>query len=324
MKLSVYHTGILFFIVILFSCTKPQSESLERPLRIGLNRTVKSVPVVIADELGSFTRVSVPVDLHLEPTVTGLMQQLQDRELDMVCIPDFLAVQNALDWDDFRIIAVLNRNQSRVLMIHQDVGSSVTDLRNKKVGLAINSASEYTLHRLLLANRNSLADVHIVYFHPRDLPRALASGQVDAIIAMPPLTSDASDLMDGRVTAINAHAGRDMYWLLLAHKDWIEKYPVATVNFLKALDSSYTLINRKPDEARRITARRLSLPLELIATEWPDYRFELELPGILLTVLEQEASWRIRYYNLDRAIPDFNELIKSGYMHSAFPKRSGF
>ncbi len=317
---------LIFLIasILIFSCNK--KTDVEKPdsninIRLGLNRSVKSAPAVIAESSGYFSENHLDVELTIKPSVINMMDSLFREEYDIVCVPEYQVVNYSFSNRDFSILAVLNRNQSRSLVMNRDVLKSPADLAGTRIGLAGNSAGEYTLYRLLVFNNIEYNSVEIVYKKPQELSDALVNGEVDSIIVWSPFTYEAVKKMGKKAVVINAQLGRDMYWLLVSGGKWAEKNSEAVEAFLESLEKSYNLIKKKPDEAQQITASFLSLDPGSVKDEWKEYIFYLDLPQSLLLAMEQEAKWKQKQLPGNPEVIDFMDLIDCRYLEKLYPER---
>ncbi len=288
---------------------------------VGVNRSIKSAPVILADSLGLFNAEGLDVSVGVEGSAVALMDGLYSGAYDLVSVPEFQAVAHSFERRDYRIVAVLNRNQSRSMVLDGRSVDRAAGLAGKRVGLAENSAAEYTLYRVLLFNGIDERSVSVEYYKPADLPQALANGEVDAIVAWEPFSSEAARALNGDAVIEDAHYGRDMYWLLVTRLDVIEKKPEALSRFLLSLDRAITGLNGNTDASLRLVANELSLSEESLHAEWKSYIFYLELPQSLLLAMEQEARWYADFLERTIDVPDYLGLIDQSIMTRSLPKR---
>lgn len=288
---------------------------------IGMNRSIKSAPVVLASQLGLFDKAGLIINSGIESSSVNLMQGLFLKQYDLVCIPEYQAVVNAFNDDSFRIIAVLNRNQSRTLVMDGRSLQSPLELGFKRVGLAANSAAEYTLHRMLLFNGIPMDSVIVKHYAPDDLPSAMANGEVDAIIAWEPFTSMAMDVLGSNGHSHNAHYGRDMYWLLVTRSDITETRTEDLSALIASLDKAIAIINDKPGPSLETVSSALSIPFDSMIKEYDDYTFYIELPQSLLLAMEQEAAWYSDGSVEGAGAPDFLKLVDGRALLRALDSR---
>lgn len=310
---------VLLLILGLVSCTQKKNDY--GTFRIGVNRSIKSAPVVLASSLGYFKDEGLTVDIEVESSAVALMGKLFDGQYDLVCVPDYQAVVHSFSKSDFRIIAVLNRNQSRSLVMNGNSISDPSDLAGTRVGLAANSAADYSLYRILLFNDIPESSVNVVYYEPNTLPNALINGDIDSIIAWEPFTSIVLNTLGENAHVINAHYGRDMYWLLITRADILHARSDDVTALLGSLDRGITFLNKKPTEALASISSALSLSHESVLKEWDDYTFYLELPQSLLLSMEQQGIWYRNRMGKDTLVSDFLDLMDGEPLARRFPRR---
>lgn len=284
---------ILSVFLNLASCIpgREQEQKPDRVYRIGINSNLKSAPVLIADDRNFFKKEGVSVTVSVERNSIQLLQGLYAGDYDFVCVPSFLVVQDFLKGESCRILAVLNRNQSRYVMMNPDVVENPADLAGNSIGISPNSASEYVLTRFLVLHGVDSDSVTVKFYNDEALPGMLAAGHVDAILSWPPYTIEARELMDGRILVTNAQMGVDIYWLLVTREDISLMDADAITRVFKALDSSYKVMFSNPDAAIDLVSKRLSIPSVYLEDEWKDFIFMMEMPQSLVLVMEQQGYW---------------------------------
>ncbi len=258
----------------------------------------------------------------MESSAVPLLDKLFSGELDIICAPEHLVAFNALEREDFRIIATLNRNQSQELIINENSGvKEIRHLKGTKIGLKKKSSAFYFLYRLLLINGINLSDVHLVDMISSELSEGIVTGKVDAIITWPPFTTQAKQKLGNKALSFNVHMGRDMYWVLLAKKSWCEKNSEILERFLSALQSGFELLEKSPEKAMGISSTYFGFPMDRIKEEHMLYYFRLELPRGLILAMEQEAEWKIHQLKKDFSIPDFLKLIEFEPLEILYPEK---
>lgn len=316
---------VCFFLVSCFS-HETGSGNDKRIYRIGSNSNVKATQVIVADEKGFFHDSGLSVDVTMETTALHLLDELYAGTYDFVCVPSFLVVRDYLAGKSFSVLAVLNRNQSRYILMNPDQVENPVDFLGKSVGINPDSAAEYTLTRFLVLHGVNPVTVAIRYYTEETLPEMLASGDVSAILTWPPYVQEARTLMDGNILVTNAQMGVDIYWLLVTREELSRNQGPDIIRLLRALDAADDLIFEKPEEAKNLVSDRLSVSRELIDEEWKSFSFILELPQSLLVVMEQQGSWialrekrefntagllsTINYHHIEAIFPEQVSIIR--------------
>lgn len=326
LKVFLLATCFICVAVISIAYGRQQNKnwSEEEPVHvsIGINKSLKSAPVVISWKSGYFLKQGIKADLVMENSAVPLMKKLFAGKLDVICAPEHLVAFNALDRDDFRIIAVLNRNQSNELIINKDSGiHGIQQLKGARIGLKKKSSSFYFLYRLLLINGINLTDVHLVDISLSQMAASLTDKKVDAIIVWPPFTEYAKEKIGNKALSFNAHMGRDMYWVLVANKRWCKENTQTLERCLSALQSGFELIDKSPEKAMAISSTYFGFSDNRIKKEWGSYNFRMELPRGLILAMEQEAGWKIKQLKKNSPTPDFLELIEFRPLENLYPKK---
>ncbi len=315
----------LFGVLVLFlvSCFSRENgeENVQRTYRIGINSNVKATPVLVAEEEGYFRKAGISVESFTEPSALHLLEGLYTEAYDFVCVPSFLVARDYVAGESFRILAVLNRNQSRYVLMNPDHVENPSDFPGKTIGINPNSAAEFTLRRFLLLYGVDPASVSIRYYGEETLPEMLASGKVSAILTWPPYVDEARMLMNGNILVTNAQMGVDMYWLLVTREDISLNERESITHLLQGLNDGYELIFRHPDEAKKIVSNRLSVSSELINEEWRDFSFMLELPQSVLLVMEQQCAWIADRQDVEFNATGLFSAIADQHLEAIYPER---
>lgn len=131
---------------LFFASCVPRNISRDEPrgtYSIGINSSVKATPVIIADEKGFFHDAGLSVDVTMETTALHLLDELYAGTYDFVCVPSFLVARDYLAGKQFSILAVLNRNQSRYVLMNPDHVENPADFAGKSIGINPDSAAEF-------------------------------------------------------------------------------------------------------------------------------------------------------------------------------------
>ena len=312
--------GMVFFRHTLTTRLKDHGRASHVQLKVGINNSLKSAPLVIADKTGCFKRRGLTVSLVRESSSSPLLERLLSGELDIVCVPEQLVAFLALERNDFRIVGVLNRNQSQELIINtaRHVYSPF-GLKGRRIGLDMDSAASYFLYRKLLFYNLCLDDVVLVDIKPDLLPDKMAAGEIDAAIVWPPFSNQIRRRLGQKALSTNAHIGRDMYWLMVVREDWSRDHAAELELFFAALEEAFDYMSSFPQKAMTTAGGYFGFPQERVRLEWDAYHFDLELPQSLLFAMEQEARWWRKRMHFIGPSPDFLALIDSRPLKNRFP-----
>ncbi|MEQ8200668.1 MAG: MetQ/NlpA family ABC transporter substrate-binding protein [Syntrophomonadaceae bacterium] len=184
--------ALLVLAVGLFSagCTQDKPTAVPgKVITIGIMPDVDSVPFLIAEKNGYYTKQAVQVKIIPFKSAKDRDSALQSGQLDGV-VSDMVAVIFA-NSGGINLRMCSKTDGTIELLAGKGSGiTSVKDLKNRSVGLSSNTVMEYTLDRMLEASQLKPGDINKVAIP--QLPtrlEMLQGGKVDAAIMVQPLSS---------------------------------------------------------------------------------------------------------------------------------------
>ena len=301
------------WLLVLTGCDayKPSrsgAPSLQR-LTVGTLALDLSSLIWVAKGRGYFAAQGLDVDIQLYESGHLALKDLVAGNLDLATASEFVSVRRGLERQNFRILSILAEAQDQELVARRDRGIVLpSDLKNKRIGIARNSSSDYYLDLLLLLEKVQPKEVTIVDILPSRQIEALTRGDVDAIMTWEPFVAMAKRELGTNVVSFPGQSGQDEYWLLLAAQKTIEKQPDAIHKFLMALRSAETFIEDYRDEAVKIVARELGD--RHVKMSWANHKFLLGLHRPLVLKMEAESIWLSSASGADQpSLPDVYDTI---------------
>jgi len=181
---------LLIFIssMSLIGCSKEKPAAVPaKTITIGVMPDVESIPFIIAEKNGYFTKEGVRVKIVPFKSAKDRDSALQSGQLDGV-ITDILAVVFANEGG--LNLKICSKNDGNIeLMAGKDSGiNSVADLKGKNIGLSTNTIMEYSTDKMLEAGQIKPDDVKKAAIP--QLPtrlEMLQGAKVDAAILPEPL-----------------------------------------------------------------------------------------------------------------------------------------
>ena len=138
---------------------------------------------------------------------------------------------------------------------------SMRDLKGKTVSIIGPNFTDGIFMAMTLANvgLDINKDVKLVNYPPSEHARILTEGVADAVLAVPPISTDLRAKGIGRVV-LNSFTDQpwsDYYCCTAtAHRDWMEKHPVATKRALRAMLKGADVVAKDPDGSARFMVDR--------------------------------------------------------------------
>lgn len=281
------------FSLVLAAC-QPVFSSPAETVRIGMPALEQNALIYIADEQGYFRQNGIDVVIKDYDSGPPALNALLQGQEDLAVAAEFPVVRNLLDKKPVMVVASIDKFENDYIVARQDRGiTKVSDLKGKKIGVALQSINEFYLARFLELNQIRLEDVTLVDLKPAEFVPAMASGRVEAIIAWQPYIQQIEREVKSAVTW-PAQNNQSVYGLLVASKTWLADHPQTAARFLKALLQAEDFRIHQPEKAKAIVQKRLNYEAAYVTKIWPDHEFTLTLDNSLIVAMMDEARWLIR------------------------------
>ena len=290
-------------------------------LTLGTSAIALSSLIWVAKAKGYFAEQHLDIDFRLYESGHLAIRDLLAGKLDLATASEFAAVRHGLERADFRIISILSQAQDQQLVARRDRGiTKLSDLRNKRVGVAQNTSAEYYLHLLLILEKIQSEDIQVVNLLPSEQVTAVTKGDVDAVMVWEPFATMAKQELGSNAVSWEGQSGQDEYWLLLSTAGVIEKKSRALRRFLAALAKAEDFIKNNDIEAMGIMQKQLERPN--LASLWRNNRFGLGLHRPLILKMEAELEWVKSGPGTGQSdIPDLNNFVYFDALNSVEPTK---
>ncbi len=299
MKKKIIGIGILVAIIAIglvgsyYWLSQEQPSPLEEII-IGATTQELSTLIWIAEEKGYFEENGLDATIKAYDTGIETKDALLADEVDVADTVDFVITSLGLEGVDVKVLASIDTASIDYIIARKDKGIlSLSDLKNKKIGIKLGSSAEYYLGRTLLFNNLSLQDVELVAVHPPEMPDAIAQGKVDATITWHPHNYQIQKRLGDNALVWSAQGGQDGYWVVFCRTEFVQQYPQRIKRFLNALIQAEEFVKNNDSEAKEIIARRVNLDLAYIEAVWSDFYFTVNLPQSMIIIMEHQARWKI-------------------------------
>ncbi len=259
---------------------------------IGATKT--GILIWIAEAQGYFDSVPGGVDIRLYQSGSRATKDLIDGKINLATGSDFAFGSNAMTHGDLRIAGAISSSRTCQLFARSDRGiASVADLAGKRVAVTKKSIGQYFLGQILTLAGIERNVVELVHMSPKDIVKAISSGEVDAGITWEPYVFEAKrNLGDKFATLREERDGRPYYFLLTSQAAWLERHGDAARAVVGALKMAEEFASREPDAAKAIIRERFDLKADYLDNLWPQHTLKVHLPQNLLFVVEEGLRWR--------------------------------
>ncbi len=193
MKLSLRPIGkILTGLLVTASSLSLQAE----PLKIGYSDWPGWVTWEIAIQKDMFKKADVDVEFEWFEYVPS-MEAFAAGQLDAVSMTNGDALVTGATGAPSRAIIINDYSNGNDMIIAQPGIESIKDLKGKKIGVEVGFVGHLLVLKALEANGMTESDVELVNVPTNETPKALASGDVDAIAAWQPSSGQALKAVPG-------------------------------------------------------------------------------------------------------------------------------
>lgn len=223
-------------------------------------------------------------------------------------------------------IAIVAKMESAGLKTLASAASGIRktgDLKGKKVAFTAGTGGEVYTMRLLKSAGLVASDVTLVNLRPQDMVAALASGSIDAYGTWEPHIYNGTKALGAKVVPLDTKGIYAETFNIVVMQDYLQKKPAAVKLFLKSLVEAEAWIKANPDEAIKVVADFVKMPINDLKPIWADYIYQVALDGQVLDVLNAHAAWRLESGNHPpgATMPDWRKFIFSAPLKSLAPER---
>ena len=307
------------------SCSQEQEAPEElQTVTLGMEAAILPSAVWIAEEKGYFQQEGLAVTV--KPFDSGRLSfeaMLEGEGVDISTVTPVPIMFNSFDRRDFCITATFAYSFTDMKVIaRRDHGITTTaDLKGKRVGTPKGTTGQYFLEVFLMRNGIPTSDVELVDTGPSELPQALESGQVDAIVIWEPHADLARQLLGEAAIQLPSADIHRTSFNFMAMKEFAQTRPDVLTRFLRAIDKATAFIADHEAESQAIVADRLKLEKDAVTQFWPDFTFELSLDQSLIVTLEAEARWAVRNkLTTESQVPNYLDYVCSGPLQNTNPQ----
>ena len=322
--------GIAIIVVIGISVggCQEQTEKYTGPVEkisIGATTQELSTLIWIAEEKGYFEENGLDATIKAYDTGIETKNALLAGEVDVADTVDFVISGLGLEGVDIKVLASINTAIIDYIIARKDKGiASLSDLKDKKIGIKRGSSAEYYLGRTLIFNNLSLQDVELIALHPPEMADAIVQGKVDATITWHPHNYHIKSSLGDNAIVWSAQGGQSVYWVIFGKDEFVQKYPEKIKRLLKALIQAEEFVKHNNLEAKEIIARRVNLDLPYIESVWSDFHFVVDLTQSMIIAMEDQARWKMENNLTDKTeVPNYLDYIYFDALEEVKPETIG-
>ncbi len=293
-----------------WSCSRGDYSGKVEAISIGVPPLEQNALLYIADQQKFFTKNGLNVLIRDYDSGVTAIQGMLKGEVDIAEAAEFPFVRALFEKEKIYLVACNDKFENDYIVGRKDRGiTKISDLKGKRIGLALKTINEFYLGRFLTLNGIPIQDAILIDIRPAEFVKALATGDVDAIIAWQPYIWRAQKEIK-EVVVWPAQSSQAAFGVLACSREWLGQRRETLNRFLKSLREAEDYLVRRPDDAKGIVQRRLNYDDSYIASVWPQHQFALSLDQTLIVAMKDEAQWIINHhFTGEKTLPDFMNCI---------------
>ena len=317
--------SLIFGLIISSAACNKQEKGNAAPkesVTIGVASIAMSSPIIIAQEKGYFEENGLKVIIKPYPSGKKAIEGMLAGENDIATTAELPIMFQSFVRNDFNVIATFTHSYKDIKVIARKDRGIITpaDLKGKRVGLIEKTGTHFFSYVYFTEHKIDPSTLKISFYAPNDLPDALKSGQVDAIVAFEPIAYQALAKIPGQAIMLPVTKLFRNTFNLAAKKDWTGQHPETLKKVIRAVDGAIEFTKKNRDESIILIANYLKLPKEYLLSVWDDHVFQLSLDNYILTTMEDEARWAIKHEFVDaRVVPNYLDFIYPDAMKAVKP-----
>jgi ABC-type nitrate/sulfonate/bicarbonate transport system substrate-binding protein len=166
-------------------------------------------------------------------------------------------------------------------------------------------------------------DVTLVNLRPQDMVAALASGSIDAYGTWEPHISNGGKALGAKAALLDTKGVYAETFNIVVMQDYLQKKPEVVKSFLKSLVEAEAWIKANPDEAIKVVAEFVKMPVDDLKPIFQDYVYQVALDAQVLDILNAHAGWRLASGNHPpgAVMPDWRTVIFPAPLKSVAPDK---
>ena len=270
-------------------------------------------PQFIAARKGWFNSDTVLVEEVKLGMSAGIMaaEALVSGSADIAAMGDVPAlICFASKRDCVLLSAFIDGERMHSLIAGKDSGiESPADLAGKRVGVQFGSSTHGAIYQYLRHNNIDPETVDLVNMPQKDQVEALISGSIAALVASEPTPTLALAKVEGAYQVASLSGlGNDYPLMLLASREFAQKYPEAVSLVLSGTAKADSWINSDPKAAAKLTSTMTGLSPEIEETMFGKMEWEMRLDESVVKSLETTAQFLYSIGKL-KTIPDVRKHL---------------
>ena len=303
--------SVVFCGFALSACSSGSNPGKAETLTIAAVPTELNALVYIAEDQKFFVGNGLQVSLKDYDSGATAAAGMLNAEGDIALTAEFPIVRHVFNKRDIISFGTVTKYENTYIIWRNDSGiRTIQDLKGKRIGVTLQTISEFYLGRALELNGINIQQVTLVDTKAPESEKTFINGRVDAIATWEPWVNQINQRMGKELSTRPLQSGQYAYWNLVSTTHWVKEHPNMLRRLMKSLVQAEDYIVTHQAEAKAIVRKRMNFDATYMDIIWPRYQFSLSLDQSLITAMEDEARWMIKNnLSSEKAFPDFTNHI---------------
>lgn len=244
-----------------------------------------------------------------------LIEAMAAEQLDIGQVGDQPAIQAKTNNIDIKAIgAYAGGYRSLGLVVAEDSNiHSVSEMKNKKVGVSIGTLAHQLLLMLLEANGLTSNDIQMINLSPADIKVALESKHIDAAVLWEPWIAVVEEAHAGHKITDGANL-KPNTGLIIARSKFANEHPDTTKRILKVFIKAQKWLEdpRNTPKAIELVSRDTKIKPDIVAAFFPNFEYNVKITPELIQEVQATQKY-LKDNNIIRREIDIKELLDSSF-----------
>ena len=306
---------------VALACVTPANAA--EKIRLAQNQSPISGVSIVADQKGFFARNGLEVEVFNFTTGKQCLDTVIGGGADIATTAEAPITAAAMAGQKIAFLARTEYSYIKTLTAASAGIKSLPELKGKRVAFTAGTGGEVYTMELLKKAGLAKTDVTLVNLRPQDMVAALSSGSIDAYGTWEPHIYNGIKTLGAKAFPLDTKGIYAETFNIVVMQNYLEKKPEVAKAFLKSLVEAEAWIKANPDEAVKVVAEFVKMPVDDLKPIWSDYVYQVAIDKAVLDVLNAHASWRLASGNHppSATMPDWNKFIFSAPLKAVAPTK---